>query len=70
MSNTICEKILTRHLDLDNSISEEYVNANIDLIMVHEQLGGLVQQEYKKLGIDYVWDRCKNSGHLWTFLHK
>ena len=59
MSNTICEKILKEHANLNNISPGEFINANIDLIMVHEQLGGLVQQEYRKLGIDHVWDPNK-----------
>ncbi|TXT53363.1 MAG: 3-isopropylmalate dehydratase large subunit 1 [Promethearchaeota archaeon] len=37
----------------------EFINCDIDLVMVHEQLGGRISEEYKKLGIDYVWDPKK-----------
>jgi len=32
----------------------EIVEVDVDLIMVHEQLGGRIAPEYEKLGIDYV----------------
>ncbi|MHA1339010.1 MAG: 3-isopropylmalate dehydratase large subunit [Promethearchaeota archaeon] len=31
-----------------------FIECNIDLIMVHEQLGGRINKEYYKLGINYV----------------
>ncbi|MFW9894928.1 MAG: 3-isopropylmalate dehydratase large subunit [Candidatus Thorarchaeota archaeon] len=37
----------------------QFVNCEIDLIMVHEQLGGRIHREYEKLAIDYVWDPNK-----------
>ncbi|MHA1820877.1 MAG: aconitase/3-isopropylmalate dehydratase large subunit family protein [Promethearchaeota archaeon] len=32
----------------------QFILAEIDLIMVHEQLGGRITKEYKKLNLDYV----------------
>ena len=59
MTLTIAEKILKSHSN-DKDISPgEFVDANIDLIMVHEQLGGRIHEEYEKLGIDTVWDPSK-----------
>jgi len=59
MTLTIAEKVLKSHSN-DNDVSPgQFVDANIDLIMVHEQLGGRIQEEYEKLGIDTVWDPNK-----------
>jgi homoaconitate hydratase family protein len=59
MSYTICEKILKEKSNVTEIIPGEFIEANIDLIMVHEQLGGRIHKEYEKLGIDYVWDPNK-----------
>ena len=59
MSYTIAEKILLNHSNLKEISPGQFVNCEIDLIMVHEQLGGRIHQEYEKLGIDYVWDPTK-----------
>ena len=59
MKYTIAEKILLEHSNVKNITPDQFIEANIDLIMVHEQLGGRIHKEYEKLGIDYVWDRSK-----------
>ncbi|GAG81290.1 unnamed protein product, partial [marine sediment metagenome] len=59
MSYTIAEKILLNHSNLKEISPGQFVNCEIDLIMVHEQLGGRIHKEYDKLGIDYVWDPNK-----------
>ncbi|MHA1985546.1 MAG: 3-isopropylmalate dehydratase large subunit [Promethearchaeota archaeon] len=59
MSYTIAEKILLNHSNLKEISPGQFVNCDIDLIMVHEQLGGRIHKEYEKLGIDYVWDPNK-----------
>jgi len=59
MSYTIAEKILKEHSNLKEISPGQFINSDIDLIMVHEQLGGRVHIEYEKLGIDYVWDPDK-----------
>jgi len=59
MSKTVAEKILLEHSDLKDISPGQFVECNIDLIMVHEQLGGRIHKEYEKLGIDYVWDPNK-----------
>ena len=57
MNYTIAEKIL---LDHAHGIKElepgQFIDCKIDLIMVHEQLGGRIHVEYEKLGLDHVWD--------------
>ncbi|GAH31680.1 unnamed protein product, partial [marine sediment metagenome] len=55
----IAEKILKEHSNLKEISPGQFINSEIDLIMVHEQLGGRVHIEYEKLGIDYVWDPDK-----------
>jgi methanogen homoaconitase large subunit len=59
MSLTITEKILRKHCPEKNISPGQFIEAEIDLIMVHEQLGGRIHEEYEKLEIDYVWDPNK-----------
>jgi len=59
MGYTIAEKILLNHSQEKSISSGDFVNCEIDLIMVHEQLGGRIHEEYEKLEIDYVWDPSK-----------
>ncbi len=59
MGYTIAEKILLDHSNLMEISPGQFIDCNIDLIMVHEQLGGRIHKEYEKLGIDYVWDPDK-----------
>jgi len=59
LSYTIAEKILLNHSTLKEISPGQFMNCEIDLIMVHEQLGGRIHIEYEKLGIDYVWDPNK-----------
>jgi len=59
LSYTIAEKILLNHSTLKEISPGQFINCEIDLIMVHEQLGGRIHMEYDKLGIDYVWDPNK-----------
>ena len=59
MSYTIAEKILSDHSNHKNVVPGQFIECEIDLIMVHEQLGGRIHREYEKLGLDYVWDPNK-----------
>lgn len=59
MNYTIAEKILLHHSDLKEISPGEFIECDIDFIMVHEQLGGRIHKEYEKLGLDYVWDPSK-----------
>ena len=59
MGHTIAEKILLDHSYLKKITPGQFIDCDIDLIMVHEQLGGRIHKEYEKLEIDYVWDPNK-----------
>ena len=60
MNYTIAEKILLEHASGMKEIAPgQFIDCNIDLIMVHEQLGGRIHVEYEKLGLDHVWDPDK-----------
>ncbi len=59
MSLTIAQKIMLSHSNQQKCSPGEFIECEIDLIMVHEQLGGRIHEEYEKLGIDYVWDPNK-----------
>ncbi|MFX1277015.1 MAG: aconitase/3-isopropylmalate dehydratase large subunit family protein [Promethearchaeota archaeon] len=56
MSYTLAEKILLEHSDVTDLNPGEFIECDIDLIMVHEQLGGRIHVEYEKLGLDKVWN--------------
>ena len=59
MGYTTAEKILINHSNLKSISPGQFIDCDIDLIMVHEQLGGRIHKEYEKLEIDYVWDPSK-----------
>ncbi len=56
---TIAEKILSGHSSNKTISPGEFIEAEIDLVMVHEQLGGRIHKEYEKLELDKVWDPDK-----------
>ncbi len=55
----IVEKILAHHCGSACVAPGDIVEADIDLVMVHEQLGGRIAPEYSKLGCDSIWDPSK-----------
>ncbi|MHA1291325.1 MAG: 3-isopropylmalate dehydratase large subunit [Promethearchaeota archaeon] len=59
MSQTIAEKILLNHSHIKDISPGEFIECEIDLVMVHEQLGGRIHKEYEKLGLNSVWDNNK-----------
>ncbi|MBD3255287.1 MAG: homoaconitate hydratase family protein [Candidatus Lokiarchaeota archaeon] len=56
MGKTIAEKILSSHTTQKSISSGQFIECEIDLIMVHEQLGGRINKEYEKLELDHVND--------------
>jgi len=55
--HTVAEKILLKHAPGMKELAPgQFIECRIDLIMVHEQLGGRIHVEYEKLGLDRVWD--------------
>ena len=67
MSYTIAEKILLDHSPEIKEISTgQFIECEIDLVMVHEQLGGRIHREYEKLGNG----RRVDKGDLITTLRK
>ncbi|TXT67316.1 MAG: 3-isopropylmalate dehydratase large subunit 1 [Promethearchaeota archaeon] len=59
MSYTISEKVLLEHSEKEDISSGEFIECSIDMVMVHEQLGGRIHQEYEKLHLNRVWDPSK-----------
>jgi homoaconitate hydratase family protein len=59
MNQTIAQKIFQTHSSSTQVYPDQFVDAEIDLIMVHEQLGGRIHKEYEKLKLDKVWDPNK-----------
>mgnify|MGYP005848585083 CR=1 FL=1 len=55
----ITEKILANHAGLKTVAPGDIIEAEIDLVMVHEQLGGRIAPEYAKLECDSIWDPNK-----------
>lgn len=55
----IVEKILASHSNDKEVFPGDTIEADIDLVMVHEQLGGRIAPEYSKLGCDSIWDPSK-----------
>jgi 3-isopropylmalate/(R)-2-methylmalate dehydratase large subunit len=57
---SMTQKILGNHIMEDDAHNSrlpeigEIVEVDVDVIMVHEQLGGRIAPEYKKLDLDYV----------------
>lgn len=56
---TVAEKIFKNHSSAGDVSPGDFIQADIDLIMVHEQLGGRIHKEYEKLGLNSVWDPQK-----------
>ncbi|MFX1408281.1 MAG: 3-isopropylmalate dehydratase large subunit [Promethearchaeota archaeon] len=59
MNQTIAEKIFLEHTKEQKISPGQFIEATIDLIMVHEQLGGRIHKEYEKLELNNVWDPNK-----------
>ncbi len=55
----ICEKILAAHSQNEVVEPGDFVECALDLVMVHEQLGGRIIPEFAKLNRDTVWDPSK-----------
>ena len=49
---TIAEKIFASHSDNGKVEAGEIVNADVDIIMMHEMLGMRVADTYKELNLD------------------
>jgi 3-isopropylmalate/(R)-2-methylmalate dehydratase large subunit len=55
----ITEKILAKASGKDTVSPGEIVDANVDMIMVHDLTGPLAVEAFKKIGIKKVWDNEK-----------
>jgi homoaconitate hydratase family protein len=53
---SISDQIFSQHSNKKSVEPGEIVECDIDLVMVHEQLGGRISPEFRKLGIDKIWD--------------
>lgn len=56
---TIAEKILAKHADKDEVQPGDIVQAEIDLVMLTEQLGRRIHVEWDELAdiVEDVWDK-------------
>ena len=55
----ISEKILAKASGKNTVNSGEIVDANVDMVMVHDLTGPLAVEAFKRIGIDHVWDNKK-----------
>ena len=56
---SISNQIFAKHCNKKSLEPGEFVECDIDLVMVHEQLGGRISPEFRKLGLDGIWDPSK-----------
>ena len=56
---SISNQIFAKHCNKKSLESGEFVECDIDLVMVHEQLGGRISPEFRKLGLENLWDPSK-----------
>ena len=56
---SISNQIFAKHCNKKSLESGEFVECDIDLVMVHEQLGGRISPEFRKLGLNNLWDPSK-----------
>jgi len=59
MGMTITEKILAAHAGLPEVAAGQLINAKLDLVLANDITGPLAIKEFKKLGIDKVFDPGK-----------
>jgi 3-isopropylmalate/(R)-2-methylmalate dehydratase large subunit len=55
----ISEKILAKASGKNVVHPGEIVDANVDMIMVHDLTGPLAVEAFKRIGVDHVWDNKK-----------
>ena len=55
----ISEKILAKASGKNTVTSGEIVDANVDMVMIHDLTGPLAVEAFKRIGIDHVWDNKK-----------
>ncbi len=55
----ITEKILAKASGKNRVSPGEIVDANVDMIMVHDLTGPLAVEAFKKIGVKHVWDNQK-----------
>ncbi len=56
---SISNQIFAKHCNKKSLEPGEFVECDIDLVMVHEQLGGRISPEFRKLGLKNLWDPSK-----------
>lgn len=55
----ITEKILAKASDKTHVSPGDIVDANVDMVMVHDLTGPLAVEAFKRIGIPHVWDNKK-----------
>jgi len=59
MRMTITEKILAAHAGLEKVSPGELINARLDLVLANDITGPLAVKEFRKIGVDRVFDKDK-----------
>jgi len=56
MGMTLAEKLLSKHIIEGKASAGEIVDAEVDLLMVHEVLGSRIMPILEEMGVEKVWD--------------
>lgn len=59
MGMTITEKILARHAGLEEVVPGQLINADVDLVLGNDVTAPVAIREFKKLGLDRVFDTSR-----------
>lgn len=59
MGMTIAEKILAAHAGLDTVVPGQLINARLDLVLANDITGPMAVKEFRKIGIEKVFDKDK-----------
>lgn len=58
-SMTIAEKILAAHAGLDEVVPGQLIECSVDLVLANDVTAPIAIREYKKIGVDEVFDKTK-----------
>ena len=64
----ITEKILAKASGKNTLHPGEIVDANVDMVMVHDLTGPLAVEAFKKIGIEKVWNNEKVVDHYRVYV--
>lgn len=59
MGMTMTQKILAAHAGLENVVAGQLIEANLDLVLANDITAPVAINEFKKIGVDHVFDKNK-----------